>query len=111
MIILEPEAVVTAPELKKELDAGKTPILLDVREPHEYDICRLEGSKLIPLGDVERRVGELDRDQDIVAYCRSGARSAQAVKFLREAGFTSTRNLVGGVLAWADKVDSSMPKY
>lgn len=102
---------VTAKELKSELDRNVPLVLLDVREPHEVDICALPGSKLVPLGELEARLGELDRDSHIVAYCHAGGRSARAVKFLKASGFTKVRNLAGGILAWADDVDPSMPKY
>ena len=98
-------------ELKAEIQAGRSHLLLDVREPHEFEICRLADGMLIPLGQLEARLGELDRAADIVVYCRSGARSAQAVKMLEAAGFDRVRNLVGGTLAWADQVDPHMPKY
>jgi len=98
-------------ELKAGLDRHEGIFVLDVREPHEYSICRIPGSVLMPLGDLEKRVGELRRDSTIVCYCRSGGRSAKAVKFLREAGFPRVHNLAGGILAWADQVDPSMPKY
>jgi sulfur-carrier protein adenylyltransferase/sulfurtransferase len=97
-------------ELKRALDAKEDVFILDVREPHEYQICNL-GGHLIPLADLPRRVGELDRSKDIVVHCRSGARSAKAVAFLRQSGFDKVRNLAGGVLAWADRVDRAMPKY
>lgn len=110
-LILEQDQQVTATELKSELDGGRKPMLLDVREPHEFEICRLDHSTLIPLGELETRISELDRDQDIVAICRSGDRSGQAVKYLHEAGFKHTQNLVGGITAWANDVDPDMPKY
>jgi adenylyltransferase/sulfurtransferase len=97
-------------ELKRALDAGEDVFVLDVREPHEYQICNLRGL-LIPLGELPARVHELDSARDIVVHCRSGARSAKAVEFLRGAGFTKVRNLAGGVLAWADRIDPTMPKY
>ncbi len=97
-------------ELKQRLDAGEDIFVLDVREPHEYQICNIKGH-LIPLGDLPRRVSELDSSRDIVAHCRSGKRSAEAVEFLQKAGFTKVRNLAGGILAWADRVDPTMPKY
>jgi adenylyltransferase/sulfurtransferase len=86
-------------------------VLVDVREPHEYQICRIPGAKLIPLGEVPKRVHELDSADEIVAYCRSGVRSAKAVEFLKQAGFRKVKNMKGGILAWADKVDPSVPKY
>ncbi len=101
---------IQAEELKQRLDAGDDIFILDVREPHEYQICNLNGY-LIPLGDLPKRVNELDSSRDIVAHCRSGVRSAKAVDFLRQAGFRKVKNLVGGVLAWSDRIDPKMPKY
>jgi molybdopterin/thiamine biosynthesis adenylyltransferase/rhodanese-related sulfurtransferase len=97
-------------ELKQRLDAGEDIFVLDVREPHEYQICNLNGF-LIPLGDLPKRMNELDSSREIVAHCRSGVRSGKAVDFLRQAGFRKVRNLAGGILAWADRVDPRMPKY
>jgi adenylyltransferase/sulfurtransferase len=97
-------------ELKRRLDKGDDIFVLDVREPHEYQICNI-GGYLIPLGDLPKRVSELDSSREIVAHCRSGVRSAKAVDFLRQAGFKKVRNLAGGILAWADRVDPKMPKY
>jgi len=97
-------------ELKRRLDAGEDVFVLDVREPHEYQICNINGY-LIPLGDLPKRVHELDSSREIVAHCRSGARSAKAVDFLRQAGFKKIHNLAGGILAWAERVDPKMPKY
>jgi molybdopterin/thiamine biosynthesis adenylyltransferase/rhodanese-related sulfurtransferase len=97
-------------ELKRRLDAGDDLFVLDVREPHEYQICNINGH-LIPLGDLPNRVHELDSSREIVAHCRSGVRSAKAVTFLQQAGFKKVHNLAGGILAWADRVDPRMPKY
>src|ERR1700678_2143095 len=97
-------------ELKRRLDAGDDLFVLDVREPHEYQICHINGH-LIPLGDLPNRVHELDSSREIVAHCRSGVRSAKAVAFLQQAGFRKVHNLAGGILAWADRVDPGMPKY
>ncbi|PYX38477.1 MAG: molybdenum cofactor biosynthesis protein MoeB [Acidobacteria bacterium] len=97
-------------ELKRRLDAGENLYVLDVREPHEYQICNI-GGHLIPLGDLPKRVNELDSSREIVAHCRSGVRSAKAVGFLQQAGFKKVHNLAGGILAWADKIDPKMPKY
>jgi len=102
---------VTAPEVKKMMDEKKPFVLVDVREPHEFQICRIPGSVLIPLGDVPKRMSELNSADEIVVHCRSGQRSAQAVDFLMKAGFRKIHNLKGGVLAWADQVDPAMPKY
>ncbi len=97
-------------ELKRKLDAGEDVFVLDVREPHEYQICNI-GGHLIPLGDLPRRVSELDTARDIVVHCRSGVRSAKDVGFLQQAGFRKVANLAGGILAWSDKVDPKVPKY
>ena len=101
---------ITPREFKARLDRGDDLFVLDVREPHEYQICNLRGH-LIPLGELPRRVHELDSSREIVTHCRSGKRSAEAVDFLRKAGFRKILNLKGGILAWSDEVDSSVPKY
>ena len=101
---------ITATELKARQDRGDKLFILDVREPHEYQICNLNG-KLIPLGELTRRVNELDSSVEMVVHCRSGKRSADAIHFLQTAGFKKLLNLKGGVLAWADEVDPRMPKY
>jgi len=102
---------ITATELKKMVDRRKAFVLIDVREPDEYQICRIPGSKLMPLGDVLKRMHELNSAEEIVVYCRSGVRSARAVEWLMKAGFRRVHNLKGGVLAWAEQVDPSVPKY
>ena len=102
---------ITARELKAELDRGETVQIIDVREPQEYQINRLPGSVLIPLGELPKRYVELDPNANIVTQCKSGMRSAKAQDFLRSKGFTRVRNLTGGVLAWIDQVDPSQPKY
>ncbi len=101
---------ITATDLKARQDKGEKIFILDVREPHEYQICNLNG-KLIPLGELPRRVNELDSSTEMVVHCRSGKRSADAIHFLQTAGFKKLLNLKGGVLAWADEVDPKMPKY
>ncbi|MBZ5628521.1 MAG: molybdopterin-synthase adenylyltransferase MoeB [Acidobacteriia bacterium] len=101
---------ITVEELNRRQDAGEDIFVLDVREPHEYQICNLRGY-LIPLGDLAKRVHELDSSREIVAHCKMGGRSAKAVDFLRQAGFAKVKNLKGGILAWADRVDPTMPKY
>jgi molybdopterin/thiamine biosynthesis adenylyltransferase/rhodanese-related sulfurtransferase len=101
---------ITPKELKARLDKGDDIYVLDVREPHEYQICNIHGH-LIPLGELPQRVHELDSSKEIVAHCKSGKRSAQAVEFLRGAGFKKIQNLKGGILAWSDEVDPSLPKY
>ena len=102
---------ITPVELKKKMDAGETPFILDVREPNEYQINRIEGSTLIPLGELPRRYQELPRDREIVAQCKMGGRSAKAMDFLKSVGFANVKNLRGGILEWIDKVDPSQPKY
>jgi sulfur-carrier protein adenylyltransferase/sulfurtransferase len=101
---------ITPRELKKRIDRGDDIFILDVREPHEYQICNL-GGYLLPLGDLSRRANELDSSREIVAHCRSGKRSAEATEFLRKAGFRKVLNLKGGILAWSDEVDPTVPKY
>jgi molybdopterin/thiamine biosynthesis adenylyltransferase/rhodanese-related sulfurtransferase/molybdopterin converting factor small subunit len=112
----EPVAVnnateITSVELKRRLDRGDGPKIVDVREPNEYQINRIAGSVLIPLGDVPKRYNELDADDEIVVQCKSGARSAKAADFLRSVGFKKVLNLKGGILDWIDKVDPAQPKY
>ncbi|HXY15617.1 MAG TPA: molybdopterin-synthase adenylyltransferase MoeB [Terriglobales bacterium] len=97
-------------ELKRRLDAGEDLFVLDVREPHEYQICNI-GGHLIPLNDLPKRINELDSSREIVAHCKMGGRSAKAVQFLRQAGFQKVHNLKGGIIAWADRIDPKMPKY
>jgi len=101
---IEPE------ELKKRLDSGEDVLVLDVRDPMEYQICNL-GGQLVPLRDLPSRLGELDPGREIVAHCKMGMRGAKAVQLLQQAGFTRVRNLQGGIIAWADRVDRDMPKY
>jgi molybdopterin/thiamine biosynthesis adenylyltransferase/rhodanese-related sulfurtransferase len=101
---------ISVQELKQKFDAKADIFILDVREPHEYQICNLKGY-LIPVGDLPKRVHELDSSREIVAHCRSGVRSARAVNFLRRSGFKKVYNLTGGILEWADKIDPKMPKY
>jgi adenylyltransferase/sulfurtransferase len=98
-------------EVKRKIDAREDFVLIDVREPHEWQICRIPQAKLIPLGELPKRVNELDTADDIVAHCKSGVRSGKAVEFLKQAGFRKVKNMKGGILAWSDKVDSSVPKY
>jgi adenylyltransferase/sulfurtransferase len=101
---------ISVEELKKKMDAKADIFILDVREPHEYQICNLKGY-LIPVGDLPKRVNELDSSREIIAHCKMGGRSAKAVNFLRRSGFKKVYNLTGGITAWAEKVDPTMPKY
>jgi adenylyltransferase/sulfurtransferase len=102
---------ITSIELKQRLDRGDELFILDVREPNEYQINRIAGSTLIPLGDVPRRYAELDPDAELVVHCKMGGRSAKAADYLRSVGFKRVLNLRGGILDWIDKVDPTQPKY
>jgi adenylyltransferase/sulfurtransferase len=102
---------ITATDLKRRMDAGENLYILDVREPNEYQINRIPGATLIPLGELPRRYQELPRDREIVALCKMGGRSAKAQDFLKSVGITRVKNLRGGILEWVDKVDPSQPKY
>lgn len=102
---------ISVTELKALLDRGEAPAIVDVREPFEYQICKIPGAVLIPMRELPSRVNELDPSKDLVVQCRSGARSANATAWLRHQGFTRARNLVGGILEWIDQVDPSQPKY
>ena len=104
-------AEVTALDLKQELEAGKPILLLDVREPHEYEIASIEGARLIPLGELPERLRELDDHAEIVTHCHHGARSLKALEILRAAGFSKVRSLKGGIDAWAVNVDPELPRY
>ena len=102
---------IDAKGLKAKIDRGDKFTLLDVREPHEYEIAKIPGSVLIPLGDVVKRAGELDKDADIVVHCKMGGRSAKAIEALKPLGFKNLTNLKGGITAWSTDVDPSVPKY
>lgn len=98
-------------DLKVAMDRGEPLFLLDVREPAEHVFCHIAGSVLIPLGELEARLSELPKDRAIIVYCRSGCRGGTAVRLLKRHGFRDVRNLAGGILAWADQVDPSLPRY
>lgn len=102
---------ITAVELKQMIDQHKDFVLLDVREPHEYEICSIPGSKLMPLGEVPARMNELSTADDIVVHCKVGVRSARVVELLMKSGFRRIWNLQGGIIAWSDHVDPEVPKY
>jgi len=104
-------AEMTVGELKARIDDGHPPLILDVREPHEAQICRIPGSLLIPLAQLPQRLDELNRGADVVVHCKSGGRSTKAVGLLRQAGFTRAVNLAGGILAWIKEIDPSLPRY
>jgi rhodanese-related sulfurtransferase len=103
---------ISVEELSKRIQNGSRPVLVDVREPFEFDIANLEGI-LIPLGELESRLDELEphKNEEIVLHCRSGARSGEAVEILKRNGFTNPRNLKGGINEWAKKIDPSLPIY
>lgn len=105
------EFEITPLDLKAKIDRGDEFVLVDVREPEEYAICRIPGSKLIPLRTVAERLHELSSADEIVVHCRSGVRSGQAVEFMKQAGYRKVKNLVGGILRWSDDVDPTVPKY
>jgi adenylyltransferase/sulfurtransferase len=110
----EPEALeeITATELRQQLDSGKDLQVIDVREPFEYDIANIEGTKLIPLGQVVARMNEIDPSRETVMHCKAGVRSAKAIAALKQAGFPGRLiNLKGGIAAWSDEVDPSVAKY
>src|SRR5205823_6580574 len=105
------DAVIDALELKQKLDRGDNFTLIDVREPHEYQIARIPGAKLIPLGELSKHLSELNPNAEIVAHCKTGGRSQKAVDLLKQNGFKNVRNMTGGITAWSDKVDPRVPKY
>jgi adenylyltransferase/sulfurtransferase len=103
---------ITATELKRRLDRGDDIQIIDVREPHEYEIARIPGTKLIPLGQVVNRLNEIDPSRDVVCHCKGGVRSAKAIEALNKAGFPGRLiNLKGGITAWSNEVDPTVPKY
>ncbi|HEY6987534.1 MAG TPA: molybdopterin-synthase adenylyltransferase MoeB [Bryobacteraceae bacterium] len=102
---------IDALELKRKLDRRDNFALIDVREPHEYQIARIPGARLIPLGELPKHLRELDPNGEYVMQCKSGARSQRAVDFLKQNGFKNVVNMTGGILAWSDKVDPTVPKY
>ena len=100
----------TPTELKQRLDAGADIFVLDVREPFEYQIANIGGT-LIPLNEVPQRLGEIDREREVVVHCKSGGRSQRAAEFLAQQGYAKVSNLAGGILAWSSDVDPGVPKY
>jgi sulfur-carrier protein adenylyltransferase/sulfurtransferase len=105
------EAEISVEKLKERLDAGEKLVVLDVREPWEYEIAHLEKAVLIPLNELPERFKELDPKEPMVVMCHSGGRSARAVGFLRKSGFPKAINLKGGIAAWSERVDPQVPKY
>lgn len=102
---------ISVKELKTRLDKGDKLVLLDVREPWEYNTAKLEGSILIPLGTLPNSLSKLDKNTEIIAYCHHGMRSADATGFLVQQGFPNVKNLVGGIDAWSVQVDHTVPRY
>lgn len=102
---------ITPKELKSRIDKGDNLILLDVREQWEYDLAKLSGSMLIPLGTLPQSLAKLNRDSEIIAICHHGMRSADATNFLLQQGFANVKNLVGGIDAWSAQVDGTVPRY
>jgi adenylyltransferase/sulfurtransferase len=100
----------SAKDLKRRIDSGENLFILDVREPFEYQIANIGGT-LIPQNDVPQRIGEIDRNREIVVHCKAGGRSQRIAEFLKQSGFPSVVNLAGGILAWSDEVDPKVPKY
>ena len=101
---------ITVQELKEKLDNGEGISVLDVRKPHEYEVANI-GAKLIPLGDLPERLVELDKDENFAVHCKTGGRSAKAVRLLQNAGFQNVYNVKGGITAWSEEIDPSVPKY
>jgi len=102
---------ITVSELKIRQDQGDAIFLLDVREPHEYSMAKIEGSVLIPLGELANSLDKLDKNTEIVAYCHKGMRSADAVGFLLQQGFANVKNLIGGIESWSIEIDHAVPRY
>ena len=102
---------ITVRDLKNRLDRGDKLFLLDVREPHEYSLAKIEGSVLVPLGTLPNSLDQLDKGSEIIAYCHRGMRSADAVGFLLQQGFSNVKNLIGGIEAWSVEIDSTVPRY
>lgn len=108
--VIDEKTEITVEQLKSKLDRGDDIFILDVREPHEYEIVNI-GAYLIPLATLPKRIGESDSSKEIVVHCKSGARSARAADFLRKNGFKNVKNLIGGINAWAERIDKSLPRY
>jgi adenylyltransferase/sulfurtransferase len=105
------EFEITPLELKEKMERGDDFVLIDVREPEEFAIGRIPGSKLMPQRTVPERLHELSTADEIVVHCRSGVRSGKIVELMKHAGYRKVKNLVGGILRWSDDVDPSVPKY
>ena len=103
---------ISATDLKRRMDAGEDIQLIDVRQPEEWAFAKIEGAKLIPLGEILNRMGELDETRETILHCKAGMRSARGVEALQRAGYKGElRNLRGGITAWSNEVDPKVPKY
>jgi adenylyltransferase/sulfurtransferase len=102
---------ITVHELKAMFDRGERPIVIDVREPYEWDIARIPHTRLIPMNEIPDRLDEISRDEEVILQCRSGKRSMTVLEYLQSQGYTRLKNLTGGVLAWSDEIDPTVPKY
>ena len=102
---------ITVQELKQKMDQGGKVVLIDVREPWEYNIAKIEGARLIPLGTLGTAYKQLDPASEIVVHCKMGMRSMDATQFLLQQGFTNVKNLTGGIIAWSQQIDPSIPIY
>ena len=102
---------ITPQQLKQRIDAGEDLFVLDVRNPNEFQICRIPGTVLLPLPELPKRVAEVPRDREVIVHCKSGMRGGKAIEFLKSQGYTRLVNLTGGILAWAEKVDPGMARY
>ena len=102
---------ITVRELKERMDKGDKVFLLDVREPHEFSLAKIEGATLIPLGTLSGSLNQLDPNEEIVALCHKGMRSADATGLLLQQGFTNVKNLIGGIDAWSVEIDHAVPRY
>jgi rhodanese-related sulfurtransferase len=107
---VEPYSEISPSELKRRVDAGESPAILDVREPWEHELCTIPGARLIPMDQLERRLGELDPEREVVVYCHHGLRSAAVVQWLRRQDIPAL-NLRGGIDAWADEIDPALSRY
>jgi rhodanese-related sulfurtransferase len=102
---------ITPAEMKKRLDVGATFLLVDVREPWEYEVCRIDGAKLIPMGSIPQNLQALDVDEDVVCYCHHGMRSMDVAVWLRGQGVQRAKSLAGGIERWSLEIDPRVPRY
>ncbi|KAF0250592.1 MAG: adenylyltransferase and sulfurtransferase [bacterium] len=102
---------ITPQELKEKFDKSQDILVLDVRELAEYEICRIPNATLVPIGELFEKLTELDKNTEIVVYCKLGIRTSRAIHMLRDAGFNKAKGLIGGINLWAQKIDTDMPRY